>query len=97
MDHYSCKGYNLPKTWKIIHKIKMATSPPPRKKFSKFMEGIWLGLAAVSLVTWIISKFKESEGNDSMLLIIAGVSLLMYLLRKYLRNHPPLKREPPKK
>ena len=73
------------------------TSSPSRKKFSRFMEGIWLGLSGVSLVTWIISQFKEPENKEPMLLIIAGVSLLMYFLRRYIRKHPPIKKETSKK
>jgi len=75
----------------------MTTNSPPRKKFSRFMEGIWLGISGVSLVTWIISQIKEPENREPMLLIIAGISLLMYFLRRYLRKHPPISREPSKK
>lgn len=61
---------------------------PVKKKYGRFMEGIWLGIAAVSFITWIIALLKKTGENDLMLLIITGISILMYFLRRYLRKHP---------
>jgi len=53
-------------------------------KSQKFMEWIWLFFAILSLVTWIYSFLKEETNVNNMLLVISGVSFLMYFLRRHL-------------
>lgn len=64
--------------------VKNDTTTRKPGKFQKFMEWIWLFFAILSLATWIYSFLKEEKNENNMLLIISGVSFLMYFLRRHL-------------
>ncbi len=68
----------------------MTTKPPSKPTISKrahsFMEGAWLVIGIISFLTWIYSVTRDGIKEGTMLLVIAGISFLMYFLRRYLRK-----------
>ena len=56
------------------------------KRTQLFMERAWLVIGTVSFLTWIYSLIREGASNGTMLLVITGISFLMYFLRRYLRK-----------
>ena len=59
-------------------------------RMHRFMERTWLVIGVVSLGTWIYVITRDGFGEGTMILIITGISFLMYFLRRYLRKNRPV-------
>ncbi len=70
--------------------IFMTKHPERKKKNSKIqlvMEWTWLVIAIFSLTTWIYTYIRERNSVNNMLLVISGVSFLMFVLRKQINKN----------
>lgn len=68
----------------------MTKHPERKKKNSKIqlvMEWTWLVIAIFSLTTWIYTYIRERNSVNNMLLVISGVSFLMFVLRKQINKN----------
>ena len=55
----------------------------------RFMERTWLVIGIISLGTWIYVVIRDGFREGLMVLIITGISFLMYFLRRHLRKNRP--------
>ena len=55
----------------------------------RFMERTWLVIGIISLGTWIYVVIRDGFREGLMVLIITGISFLMYFLRRHLRKNQP--------
>jgi predicted phage tail protein len=55
--------------------------------FQKIMEYVWIVISIFSLALWIYSVMKEGFKDNFMLLIVSGISFLMFSVRRYLRRN----------
>ena len=63
---------------------KSQSKPTYRKRTQNFMERAWLVISILSFITWIYAITKDGFQAGKMLLIIFVISVLMYVLRRYL-------------
>jgi len=52
------------------------------------MEQVWLVISIAALAIWVYSVIMDGFKDNFMLLVISGISFLMFLFRKYLRKNP---------
>ncbi|MDX2443715.1 MAG: hypothetical protein QNK30_07930 [Bacteroidales bacterium] len=55
--------------------------------FQKLMEQVWIVISIFSLALWVYSVIKDGFKDNFMLLVISGISFLMYSVRRYLRKN----------
>jgi len=53
------------------------------------MERTWLVIGIISLGTWGYVVIRDGFREGTMILVIAGISFLMYFLRRHLRRNRP--------
>jgi len=70
--------------------MKDQTQKPPSpnmRKTHRFMERTWLIIGIISLVTWFYVVVRDGFSEGTMILIITGISFLMFFVRRHLRRN----------